>query len=119
LFPLGIEIIYDAHEEDDEIVLSALAKKNLYLCFKEMLNNIAKYSKASKVVLVITVVDQTLHCMVKDNGNGFDPVKKVKGNGLNNMKKRIDALGGEFTYASQQGEGVELVFRVPLTNISD
>jgi signal transduction histidine kinase len=119
LFPLGIEIIYDAHEEDDEIVLSALAKKNLYLCFKEMLNNIAKYSKASKVVLVITVVDQTLHCMVKDNGIGFDPVKKVKGNGLNNMKKRIDALGGEFTYASQQGEGVELVFRVPLTNISD
>jgi signal transduction histidine kinase len=119
LFPLGMHISYQATDADDQLKLSVIARKNIYLCFKELINNIAKHSHATQVELTILCHESNLKCAIADNGNGFDPLKKGNGNGLHNVQRRIKQIGGEFFYTSEPGKGVVLNFSISLTNISD
>jgi signal transduction histidine kinase len=119
LFPLGMHISYHASEADDQLKLSVIARKNIYLCFKELINNIAKHSHATQVELTILCHENNLQCAIADNGTGFDPLQKGSGNGLHNVQRRIKQLGGDFFYTSELGKGVSLNFSISLTNISD
>jgi signal transduction histidine kinase len=114
-----MHISYQATDADDQLKLSVIARKNIYLCFKELINNIAKHSHATQVELTILCHESNLKCAIADNGNGFDPLKKGNGNGLHNVQRRIKQIGGEFFYTSEPGKGVVLNFSISLTNISD
>jgi len=119
LFPLGMNISYTTEDVDDDLKLSAIARKNIYLCFKELINNIAKHSRATEVRLTLICHEGILQCAIADNGIGFNPLLKGNGNGLHNVQRRIKQLGGEFFYNSEPGKGVVLNFSLGLTNISD
>jgi len=85
------------------IELSGEKRRNLFLSVKEALNNVLKHSQASRVIINIEVNDK-LQIEIADNGVGIDMdhIRKF-GNGLQNMKRRIASIAGEFRIENHQG----------------
>jgi len=98
----------------DGLILNSDKRKNLFLIFKEAINNAVKYSRANKVEIDLYQQNQTLILRVKDNGQGFDEQKIKAGNGLRNQRERAKEINGSFTVNSQNGQGTELELRLPI-----
>lgn len=86
-------------------------RKNLYLVFKEALNNIAKYSKCKHVVISFYQMHHLLFLKIKDDGIGFDIKQVKKGNGLHNMMKRAEALHGKLEIHSEKELGTTILLQ--------
>ena len=89
-------------------------RRNLLLAVKEALNNAAKYSEATELLLQIRREGHGLTVVVQDNGRGFDPtlINKER-NGLANMLERMKEMGGSCQVATQPGKGCRLQFHIP------
>ena len=84
-------------------------RHHLFLVVKEALNNTVKHSLASEVWLRFRATDSGLEIKIEDNGRGFVPgADHSFGNGLANMKKRMDDLGGGFEVKSAPGAGTQI-----------
>lgn len=97
--------------------LPAEARHNLFLMVKEAFNNALKHSGATEVRVEASVKGAMLQILVQDNGRGFDPNALTvgrKGNGVGNMRKRMENLGGDFEMVSALGEGTTLKFILKL-----
>lgn len=94
--------------------LSMKQRKNLYLFFKEVINNAAKHSNAKKVSVRVFQEDHHVEMIIKDDGAGFDKQQTFHGNGMTSLKKRGEELNGIFDIQSHPGEGtvVHLKFKV-------
>ena len=95
--------------------LDSEARHNLFLVVKEALNNIVKHSAASEVRLRMSVEYDVLVVEIDDNGKGFEPSALTRGNGLENMQKRIGHLGGQLALTTQIGQGTHLEIRLPFS----
>jgi len=93
------------------IFLNQAQRKNLLLILKEAINNAAKYSNASMVLLKVEVTDNAYTIRLKDNGVGFKPDLKKDGNGMNTMRKRSADLGGMFELKSGSS-GTEIIIKI-------
>jgi two-component system sensor histidine kinase UhpB len=89
-------------------------RKNFYLFFKEVINNIAKYADAKKVSVCINQKDHSVEMDIRDDGKGFDTSKIFNGNGMGSLKKRATELNGDFKITSciNQGTDVRLKFKI-------
>jgi signal transduction histidine kinase len=87
-------------------------RKNLYLFFKEAVNNAAKHSDAKRISIHIFQKDHHIEMIIKDDGKGFDTNRTFRGNGMNSLKKRSDELGGYFNIQSQINEGTILTLKL-------
>jgi two-component system, NarL family, sensor histidine kinase UhpB len=96
------------------LTLSADQRKNIFLIFKETINNAAKYSRASLIEISLHQQDQTLVMCVKDNGHGFDENLIREGNGLRNLRERAKEINGTLSLKSVVGVGTEMELQVPL-----
>ena len=85
--------------------LSLEQRRNLYLIFKEALNNAVKYAESSKIDLILNLKSRFLKMELNDNGKGFDMEKIKRGNGLSNLEKRAKEIGGQITIKSEPGKG--------------
>jgi signal transduction histidine kinase len=85
----------------------------IYFCCLEALQNIAKYPEASQVELRLGMEKSTLAFLVHDNGKGFDPKTVTRNSGLQNMRDRLEALGGSLRIDSAPGKGTTVDGRVP------
>ncbi len=92
----GIECDITIPDNLPDIKLGSELRRNLYLCFKEALNNALKYAHASLLTTVLSFENNTLQIKVADNGRGFDPALTLSssGNGLRNMQERMRQIGG-------------------------
>ncbi len=86
---------------------------NLFRTIQEATNNALKYANASEIEISIHEKNNQIQAFVKDNGLGFDPETIKKGNGLKNMKKRIQSVGGSFDLASQEKTGTQIAISIP------
>ncbi len=96
--------------------MSAELRRNLFLVVKEALHNIVKHSAATSVKLNL-FFDHNLICIqIADNGKGFITGKNGAGNGLINMRKRMDDIGGQYKITSKEGQGtiIELSATLPV-----
>jgi two-component system sensor histidine kinase DegS len=88
----------------------------VYRLIQEILNNIRKHARASRVEMTISVEDHHLLVEVKDDGVGFDPDHIPAGHyGLVGMKERAAYLHGVVQVESEKGKGTTFTIRVPLT----
>jgi len=87
----------------------------IYFCCLEALQNVAKYADASRVKLQVCTADSSLAFSIEDDGNGFDPATVVRSSGLQNMRDRLEALGGSLEVRSAPGTGATVKGRVPLS----
>ena len=83
-------------------------RRDLYLVFKEAVNNLAKHSNATIVQVRVYVEKNILFMMISDNGIGFDSSDTGKQNGLRNMKERARTNGWRLWVLSTQGKGTTI-----------
>ncbi|MCH6233630.1 tetratricopeptide repeat protein [Cognataquiflexum rubidum] len=109
----GILYRFKSDEEDLESKINPLIRKNIYLIFKEAVNNSAKYSFAENVEIEVGFKNQWFHLSIIDDGKGFDIHESgEKGNGLRNMRLRAEQIQGDLTINSQVGQGTSIHFKV-------
>jgi signal transduction histidine kinase/ligand-binding sensor domain-containing protein len=89
-------------------------RRNLYLIFKESLNNAIKYSNCTTIQLFITQQRRHLKMVIEDNGKGFSEASITKGNGLKNIRKRAQEINGSATIESVDGRGTRIDIMVEL-----
>ncbi|MCX6141893.1 MAG: triple tyrosine motif-containing protein [Ignavibacteriales bacterium] len=80
-------------------------RQNLWLIFKEIIVNLVRHSCASRAIVSITRVKNSLVMTVSDNGKGFDPAASCGGNGLNNIRKRAKSIGASLVLDTTPGGG--------------
>jgi signal transduction histidine kinase len=86
----------------------------VYFCCLEAVQNVAKYSGATRCLIRLVEEDGRLTFSVEDDGTGFDPDATPRGSGLTNMADRMAVLGGEIEVRSRPGEGTIVTGRVPV-----
>jgi signal transduction histidine kinase len=102
-----------------ELPLTAEVRHNLYLASKESLNNIVKHAAASEVWIRLQFNGSVFTFSIEDNGRGFDPARQpVRGNGLPNMRKRLEDAGGQCELESAPGKGTRVKFSITLAHNS-
>lgn len=95
----------------DSEITDFSARKNLILICKEALNNILKHSQANEVCLILQKSKEHYILEIEDDGIGFTELEK-RGNGVSNMRRRTEELGGKFQI--YKGIGTKLIFSIPI-----
>src|SRR2546421_6366972 len=87
----------------------------VYFFCLEALQNLVKSAEASAVDLYISTENSMLTFRVQDDGKGFDPGTVTQGSGLQNIRDRLEALGGSLDVRSAPGRGTTVVGKVKLS----
>jgi signal transduction histidine kinase len=105
----SIRIRQEINIKEEEVADSL--KTVIFRVLQEALNNSAKHSKASEVLLHVSKIEQVIELVIGDNGQGFDPLEAhsrtgaTRGQGLLGMQERIELSGGSFAVESSIGRG--------------
>jgi signal transduction histidine kinase len=114
LVPVGIRCRLEAPLHLPHLPITAETRHNVFLAFKEALHNVVKHARASEVSIFLNPDGLGFVLAVRDNGRGFDPAavpeRPGRGNGLKNMRQRLEKLGGRFEIRSAPGSGAEIRF---------
>jgi signal transduction histidine kinase len=110
-----IDLVIDIDEELYQIVLPVLQRREVYLIFKEAINNIARHSEANEVRFYAKKENNYLIIRLIDNGKGFGEEAFKQGNGLGNLQKRTDKINAKIAIKSVKNEGTEIRLELNLT----
>ncbi|MEN6410877.1 MAG: PAS domain S-box protein [Anaerolineaceae bacterium] len=80
-------------------------EEGLYRIVQEALNNSLKHSNATEIEIEFTADEHVIELMVRDNGIGFDPTRRGSGVGLDSIRERVNALGGNLAIESKPEGG--------------
>jgi signal transduction histidine kinase len=100
--------------EFDESI-SGEIKIAIYRIVQESLTNIYKYAEATMVKIEVTTLDQVLQALIEDNGKGFNLDQNTTGFGLQGMRERAQALGGNLEILTDSETGCRVILRCPLS----
>lgn len=114
-----IEYIFIVEDYVKDIGFDMESKRELYLIFKETINNLVKYSASTKVIVTMSHRKKYFSLKVEDNGVGFnleDPELQStqRGNGLRNMQKRAEHINGKLMITSAPGQGTTVELLIPI-----
>lgn len=115
----GFTLHMDQHGFDPDRVLNMNQRKNLYLIFKEAVNNAAKYARCRSLTVRISSGSRQLHLQVQDDGEGIGATANgqgvsLGGNGLRNMQARAAEIQGVLQVTSGPDRGTTIDLRFPL-----
>jgi signal transduction histidine kinase len=108
----NIELDITVNDFDALRPLSVDTRQNIYLIFKEALNNVAKHSGATQVRVSIFCANGELLLSVSDNGRGLQLSNPVRGHGLKNMHARAEQLGGTLSIEGENGTAISLKTKI-------
>lgn len=103
-----------------DVQLLPETRRNAFLIIKESLNNAIKYAQPITVRVTISVENRMLLITVADDGCGFDMERVVQsgrhigGNGLKNMRRRAEGVGGMLEIVTKESAGTLIIGRLPL-----
>jgi signal transduction histidine kinase len=86
----------------------------VYFCVLEALQNMVKHANATKATVSIEQRDGRLVFSVTDDGHGLDPERARSGSGMQNMRDRIEVLGGMLQVESAPGAGTRVTGSIPV-----
>jgi ligand-binding sensor domain-containing protein/signal transduction histidine kinase len=110
----GIRCRLDVTKNLPGVGVNSQTRHNLFLAVKEALNNVAKHSGADKVMVRVHYDEGVLRVSIEDNGRGFDAAAVRQGEGLTNMRERLEAVKGQVEFARQADHGARVVFTLAL-----
>jgi signal transduction histidine kinase/sugar lactone lactonase YvrE len=120
------EDLFDAKEidftvqsalDEKDVRLGSELRREVYLIFKECVNNLVKHADCHRAELMFSVDGPYLMVSISDDGKGFNSngnVAGMGGHGLANMQRRAQALGGSLKIDSEVGRGTKVTLRVPI-----
>ena len=114
LSPNEITFRFRERIKDGELLISPQLRKDFLMIFKEAVNNARKYSGTGQVDIDLHQTATQIKLLIIDYGKGFDMEKVLRGNGLDNMQRRADAMKAELTIVSVLGKGTRIILEVPL-----
>src|SRR6266404_1665560 len=107
------------------LALSAEVRHNVFLAFKEALNNVVKHARATEVYISLDLRPTDFVLVVGDNGRGLqrnadkstvsapaDNLRSASGHGLPHMLKRMEDIGGRCVWETAPGGGTRIMFTV-------
>jgi signal transduction histidine kinase len=98
----------DASDLPQQIPLSSQTRHNVMMTVKEALHNVLKHARATEVTVRVVFDGQWLDISITDNGCGFHSTMPSSGNGLVNMRRRLQDVGGSCQVESRPGEGTSV-----------
>jgi ligand-binding sensor domain-containing protein/signal transduction histidine kinase len=109
----GTALTFTAPTMSRDLRLSVDTRRDVYLIFKEAVNNAARHSGCSRVHVSLQSDDRAVVLSVVDDGTGFDIASEDQGNGLASMRSRGERLGAKFDISSRPGRGTTVKLEVP------
>jgi signal transduction histidine kinase len=104
----------DLPENPPNRPVSPEMRHNLFLMVKEALNNIVRHARATEVWFRLRVRDDAMEVSIEDNGAGLNgAAAHSDGNGLGNMRHRVEEIGGRFNIESESGAGTRISADLP------
>jgi signal transduction histidine kinase len=105
-----------------DFIMRAESRHHLALVLREALNNVARHSAATRATVRVETSAEGITLIIRDGGRGFEPgagvIKNTTGgNGLRNMRERIEELGGIFELETSPGGGTCVRAFVPQANL--
>jgi signal transduction histidine kinase len=107
--PIGIDVQCGSERYPREL------EGAVYFCCSEALQNLTKHSRATRGSVRVWCEGGRLCFEVRDNGRGLDAVRAKSGGGLQNIRDRLDVLGGVADVSSTPGVGARVAGWVPLS----
>jgi ligand-binding sensor domain-containing protein len=117
LEPLNIAFEFSVEEKVYVLKPDFFNKRNIYLIFKEALNNAAKYAECTKIIIHLQAKGTHLEMNITDNGKGFDVNALAEGNGLHNMRQRAAQLKGKLIIESAPLKGTRIILKAPIARM--
>lgn len=106
-----MEVNFEA--SGDFNILSRKKKVYIFRMVQEALNNVIKHSGAGIVNIDLARNRDQLYLSIADDGKGFDKDKICHGNGLHNLKDRVELLMGTISIRSETGKGTAVEIQIP------
>jgi two-component system sensor histidine kinase UhpB len=113
----SFNIHLEADEAIDALKFPMEIRKNIFLIFKEAINNTLKYADAKNIFISLNLVEKNIEMVIKDDGKGFKASEVVYGNGLDTMAMRAKNCKGNFKIQSAEGKGTSIIITIPLPHI--
>lgn len=110
----NIDLRFSACVPEQSIRIPADVRREVYLIFKEGLNNVVRHSDCTSAEITVAIDKRHLELRIEDNGRGLYEQRNPAGNGLRNMAERARRIGGRIDVASNRQGGVRVVFQAPL-----
>ena len=109
---VGIEFTFNNNGNKNIDIKNLQVRRNLFLIYKEVLNNIVKHSYAESVVIILEDKPGFLNIKITDDGIGYNKDEITYGEGLKNIQKRISDINGRLEIKSQPGKGTSILFSI-------
>lgn len=114
----GIAWHLRAPQDGEQIKLSPVERRQLYLLVKEALHNATRHSQATTVDIQFAVTGRRLSVEIRDDGRGFDPSgPESGGHGLGSLRARAAALGARLVIDTAPGRGTRLFLEARLPTV--
>ncbi len=110
-----IEFTFDAPHLAEEFALGANLRREVFLIFKESVNNIVKHAACRRVEINLRIEDSEIYLSLRDDGAGFETGETFDGHGLASMKQRAAGLGGTLSIVSGKTTGTTTTLVAPLS----
>src|SRR4030095_3459458 len=110
----NIAFQFRAPNMGQDVRLSANIRREVFLIFKESLNNLIRHARCTEATIELGLEADYLELRVTDNGAGFDPNNASDGHGLMSMRERANGIPGERKWRSAPGEGASISLRAPI-----
>jgi ligand-binding sensor domain-containing protein/two-component sensor histidine kinase len=112
----NIQFQFHAPERDRELKLGADVRRDVFLIFKEAVNNAVRHSACAKAAISLRVETGMLALVITDDGKGLGSVEDDEGQGISGMRRRAENFGGKLDIISHEGEGTTVRLLVPIGN---
>lgn len=91
-------------------------RRDLYLIYKESMNNISKHACANNVWIIMQWKNERLHLTIQDDGKGFDLSAVNNRNGLRNIHSRTEKWKGSALVETAPGKGTFIQIVLPVSD---
>ncbi len=114
----SIKIDFEAEQNLKKTELSEKCSMYLYRITQEAINNSVKHAEAMLISVNVLRLENFIVLSIADNGKGFkfEATHKYVGNGIYNMRERVNMLNGTFEVNSEENNGTEVIVKIPMNS---
>ena len=110
----NVTFVFNHSLIDNSNRISETTRQNLFVMFKEAVNNALKYAQCKTCTVSLEEKNKNIYCSITDDGIGFDTTLPTERNGLLNMQLRAKEIKGSCKIESITNKGTVVVIALPI-----